>query len=529
MDTEGKDAPRRDMNRTRQLPDAYLIIFGVIVLAAIATWLVPAGLFDLREVQVERGGVVETRRVLDPATFRYSGVADDGPAKVTVSLFSGEAHLGQERIHRFPADAQGDIGLFNYAFEGITSGSKYGAAVGVIAFILVIGGAFGIIMHTGAVELGILALIRLLQGYDVLLVPVLFVVFSLGGAVFGMSEEAIAFAMLVTPLMVRMGFDSITAVLVTYVATQVGFATSWMNPFNIGVAQGLAGIPVLSGAGFRIWMWCAFTLLATVWVTVYSLRVRRDPSCSLVHASDAAFREAEDREAGIAGGGTFSLGHAVVLLVLCLGIVWIIFGVVTYQYYIPEIATQFFIIGIACGLVGVIFRLNGMGLNDIPQSFRKGAGDLLGAALIVGMAKGIILILGGDDPTAPSVLNTLLHATGQWIEPLPGQVSAVAMFFFQSLLNFFVPSGSGEAALTVPLMAPLAEIAGLTRQVAVLTFQLGDGLTNIIIPTSASLMGTLAVARIDFGVWLRFVWRIQLALVALAVAFILLAVSVGLQ
>jgi uncharacterized ion transporter superfamily protein YfcC len=512
-----------------RMPDAYLIIFGVIVLAAASTYLIPAGFFEMRQISVERGTEVTQRTVIDPDSFRYAVDEDGRPLKVTVSLFSGEAHLGQERIHRFPADARGEIGLFNYAFEGITAGDKYGAAVGVIAFILVIGGAFGIILRTGAVEVGILKVIRLTQGYDLLLVPALFLVFSLGGAIFGMSEEAIAFAMLVTPLMVRLGYDSITAVLVTYVATQVGFATSWMNPFNIGVAQGLAGIPVLSGAGFRIGMWLTFTALVMGWVVVYAVRVRRDPRRSLVHQSDATFREHDG--AAVRSGGSdepaFTRGHAVVLTVLGLGIVWVIHGVVAYQYYIPEIATQFFIMGVLCGLAGVLFRLNGMGLNDIPVAFRKGAGELLGAALIVGMAKGIILVLGGDDPTRPSVLNTLLHVAGNAIEPLPGQVSAMAMYLFQSTLNFFIPSGSGQAALTVPLMAPLADIAGLTRQIAVLAFQLGDGLTNIVIPTSAALMGTLAVARIDFVVWLRFVWKLQLALIALALLFMVVAVSTG--
>lgn len=529
MEENGPIVSKAPGGWVRRMPDAYLIIFAVVVLAALSTYVIPAGHFDLHEVAVSGGEEGATRTVIDPESFRLSRDADGRMEKVTVSLFSGEAHQGETRIHRFPSDARGEIGLFNYAFEGIASGSKYGAAVGVIAFILVIGGAFGILLRTGAVELGILHVIRLTAGYDLLLVPALFLVFSLGGAIFGMSEEAIAFAMLVTPLMIRLGYDSLTAVLVTYVATQVGFATSWMNPFNIGVAQGLAGIPVLSGAGFRLVMWSVFTAGVLVWVTLYARRVRRHPHRSLTLLTDAAFRDQSVSPGETVPMKAFRLGHALVLLVLGLGILWVIYGVVAYQYYIPEIATQFFIMGVLSGLIGVIFRLNGMVLNDIPEAFRKGASDLLGAALIVGMAKGIILMLGGDDPTQPSVLNTLLFTAGQWIEPLPGQVSALAMFIFQSGLNFFVPSGSGQAALTVPLMAPLADIAGLSRQIAVLTFQLGDGLTNIIIPTSASLMGTLAVARVDFIVWLRFIWKLQFLLICLAMGFIVVAVSIGLR
>jgi len=515
-----------------EMPDAYVIIFLVIAAAAAATYVIPAGFFATKAVSYEQDGEVHTRQVIDPDTFRYARDAEGNPAKVNVSLFSGEAHQGTTRIHRFPADANAEIGFFNYAFEGMTSGSKYGAAVGVMAFILVIGGAFGIISRTGAIEVGILNVIHHTQGRDLLLIPALFLIFSLGGAVFGMGEEAIAFAVIVTPLMVRLGYDSITAVMVTYGATQIGFATSWMNPFSISVAQGLAEVPVLSGAGFRMVMWAVFTTVICLYVIRYALKIKKDPSKSLAHRSDEVFRQAaSDSEATDAStpAERFSLGQGMVLAVVTLGLIWIIYGVTVYQYFIPEIATQFFIIGVAAGVVGAAFKLRGMRVNDIAVAFRQGASDLLGAAMIVGMAKGIVLILGGDDSTEPSVLNTVLYQVSHAIEPLPAQLSAVGMFAFQSGLNFFIPSGSGQAALTVPLMAPLADLAGLSRQVAVLAFQLGDGFTNLIIPTSASLMGTLAVARLDYVTWFRFFWKIQLLLFGGAILAILLAVTIGYQ
>lgn len=514
--------------RSMEMPDAYIIIFFVIAVAAIATYLIPAGYFQLKEVAYQDDGTEKTRSVIDPDSFQYALDAEGNPTKVNVSLFSGEAHLGATRIHRFPSDANSDIGFFNYAFEGLTSGSKYGAAVGVVAFILVIGGAFGIISRTGAIESGILAVIQRTKGQELAIIPILFLIFSLGGAIFGMSEEAIAFAMIVTPLLVGMGYDSITAVLVTYGATQIGFATSWMNPFNISVAQGLAEVEALSGAGFRIVMWLVFTIGCTIFVMLYALRIRKNPQSSRSYESDAYFRnQANSKTLETDTHESFSLGQALVLATVGLGVIWIIFGVTVYQYYIPEIATQFFIIGVISGIIGVAFHLRGMGLNDIARSFRKGASELLGAAMIVGMAKGIVLILGGDDSAEPSVLNTLLHEAGQWIAPLPSQLSAIGMLFFQSVLNFFIPSGSGQAALTVPLMAPLADIAGLSRQISVLAFQLGDGLTNLIIPTSASLMGTLAVARLDYVTWFRFFLKVQVALVAAATLFMVVAVSIG--
>ena len=512
------------------MPDAYVIIFLVIAAAALATYVIPAGYFATKEMAYEQDGEVRTRQVIDPDTFQYARDAAGQPAKLNVSLFSGEAHQGAERIHHFPSDAKADIGFFNYAFEGMTSGSKYGAAVGVMAFILVIGGAFGIVSRTGAIEVGILNVIHRTRGRDLLLIPVLFLIFSLGGAVFGMGEEAIAFAVIVTPLMVKLGYDSITAVMITYGATQIGFATSWMNPFSISVAQGLAEVPVLSGAGFRMVMWTVFTTATCLYVLRYARRVKRDPTRSLAHASDHVFREqAEPDRHAAAPGERFSLGHGIVLGVVTLGLVWVIHGVTVHQYYIPEIATQFFIMGVVAGLVGAGLGLRGMRINDIAVSFRQGASDLLGAAMIVGMAKGIVLILGGDDSTAPSVLNTVLYQVSHAIEPLPAQLSALGMLAFQSGLNFFIPSGSGQAALTVPLMAPLADLAGLSRQVAVLAFQLGDGFTNLIIPTSASLMGTLAVARLDYVTWFRFFWKVQLLLLMGATAAILIAVSMGYQ
>ncbi|MEM9158984.1 MAG: putative basic amino acid antiporter YfcC [Verrucomicrobiota bacterium] len=514
--------------RSMEMPDAYIIIFFVIAAAAIATYLIPAGYFQLKEVAYQENGVEKTRTVIDPDTFQYATDDEGNPSKVNVSLFSGEAHMGATRIHRFPSDANSDIGFFNYAFEGMTSGSKYGAAVGVIAFILVIGGAFGIISRTGAIENGILAVIEKTKGRELAIIPILFLIFSLGGAIFGMSEEAIAFAMIVTPLLVGLGYDSITAVMVTYGATQIGFATSWMNPFNISVAQGLAEVEVLSGAGFRISMWLVYTIGCTLFVVIYALRIKKNPERSLSYHTDAYFRENKHSETNTPKQQeSFNLGQALVLIAVALGVVWIIMGVTLYQYYIPEIATQFFIIGVLSGIIGVAFHLRGMRLNDIARSFRNGASELLGAAMIVGMAKGIVLILGGDDSTEPSVLNTLLYQAGQWIAPLPSQLSAIGMLFFQSVLNFFIPSGSGQAALTVPLMAPLADIAGLSRQIAVLAFQLGDGLTNLIIPTSASLMGTLAVARIDYIVWFRFFLKVQIVLVITATLFMALAVAIG--
>jgi uncharacterized ion transporter superfamily protein YfcC len=491
-------------------PDTFVIIFFVVVFAALLTYLVPVGQFETHQVTyTDQFENTRTREVLIPDSFELLRDSDGERVRRGVPLFA-------------PSDR---VGLLNYVFEGLASGDKFGAAVGVVMFILVIGGAFGIVLRTGAIEAGIIATIKKTSGAEFLIVPVMFVLFSLGGAVFGMGEEAIAFAMILVPLVIALGYDSITGVLITYAATQVGFATSWMNPFSVAIAQGIAGVPVLSGAPFRISMWIFFTLLGTAFAMVYAARVKKEPSRSPVYAPDDPFQH-EFRDVA-ALDIRFSMGHRLVLLTLLLTIVWVVWGVVWHEYYIPEIATQFFIMGLVAGIIGVLFRLKDMTVRDIAVSFRSGARDLLEPALIVGMAKGIVLVLGGDDPTMPSVLNTILYGAGQMIGDLPATLAAWFMFVFQSVFNFFVVSGSGQAALTMPLMAPLADIAGITRQVAVLAFQLGDGFTNIIVPTSGALVGTLGVAHVDWARWARFILKFMLVLFVGGSLFVVAAVMIG--
>jgi len=507
---KGKDqGAEKKLKKQWQMPDTYVIIFVVVLLAALMTYLVPLGQFDMREVTYVQDGAEKSRSVLDPDTFQL--------------VMTEQGETVREGIRLF--EPFGGVGVLNYAFEGLVTGSKWGTAVGIIAFILVIGGAFGIILKTGAVENGILAMIKRTKGRESLAIPLIFFLFSLGGAVFGMGEEAIPFAMILVPLMIAMGYDAVTGICITYVATQIGFATSWMNPFSLAVAQGVSGLPVLSGAGFRIGLWVFFTALGIGYTYAYAQRIRKDPTRSVSYESDAYYRE--DFEGRQHIESKFGTGDALVLLTILLGVVWVVWGVMQHEYYIPEIATQFFVMGLVSGIIGVIFKLNNMTVNDIASSFRDGAKELVGAALVVGMAQGIILVLGGTDPTKGTVLNTILHTMGSAVGHLPPVISAWMMYVFQSVFNFFVVSGSGQAALVMPLMAPLADIVGVTRQVAVLAFQLGDGFTNLIVPTSGCLMGVLGVAKLDWSKWVKFQIKFQAILFVLASAAMVLAVMLG--
>ena len=269
-------------------------------------------------------------------------------------------------------------------YNGIVNSS----AIEIIAFLMVAGGAFGIMIRTDAIESGLIGLIRKAEGAEKLLIPVLFVLFSLGGAVFGMGEEALPFTMILCPLFVAVGYDSVIAVLVTYVATQIGFGSSWMNPFSVGIA----GIDVFSGAGFRMVMWVVFTALGCGMTMFYASKIKKTPTISIAYKTDSYFRE-QNEKTGIDEGHSFGLGHILVLLTLAATVVWVVWGVMTQGYYMPEIATQFFIMGIVSGVIGVIFKLNNMKLNDIAISFKDGAKDLIGAALVVAMAQGIMQVL----------------------------------------------------------------------------------------------------------------------------------------
>ena len=472
----------------RRMPDTYLVIAGVALFVFALSYLLTPGVFSMTET-LRGGNVIQ---IVDPDSFKY---ADD----------SGGAPL-------FSVD--GRPGLFNAVYEGLTSGDRMGGAVGIMAFILLVGGAFGVVLKTGAVTR---ALERLIAGgarQGPLLLVGLFAAFSLGGAIFGMSEETIPFVLMLVPVMQRLGYDNITALLVCYGATQIGFATSWMNPFSVAIAQGIADVALMSGMPLRLGLWTTFTLVGIGFTLRYAANVRDEHAAARHHAELTKTRP-------------LSAGDLLVLLAIAATVAWIVWGVVAQGYYLPEIATQFVILGVAAGVIGCLFRLDGMDANGAMAAFRSGAMDLLPAALVVGFARGIVYLMGGDDPTTPSLLNTLLHHGSESLGDLPGWFAAWGMYVGQSVFNLFVTSGSGQAALTMPLMAPLADLIGVTRQVAVLAFQLGDGLTNLLVPTSAALMGCLGAARVEWLRWVRVMLPFFGVLAVLASGFVIAASLAG--
>lgn len=444
--------------------------------------------------------------------FVPAGVFAPGQPMSLASFQPGESALGLT-LFSSSADTRGLLNLF---FDGFTSGSRNGAAIGVIAFVLTVGGAFGLIQASGAIDNGLKRLVARFGDHPRLLLAVLFVAFSTGGAVFGMGEETIAFLALLLPLIRRLGYPPEVGVMVTYMASQIGFGTSWMNPFSVAVAQGIAGLPLLSGAPFRMGMWAAFTAVGLAFVLRYATAHRRTPETTGTVEGPAGLEGA--------GGRLGWVDHAVLWATLAT-VAWIVWGVTVAGYYIAEIATQFFALGLFAGIVAVLGGR--VSANGAAQAFTEGVRSLVPVVLVIAVAKGMLGILGGSDPHAPSVLNTALHAMGSAIAGTPELIAAWGMLAAQSAFNFFVSSGSAQATITMPLMAGLGELVGVSRQVSVLCFQLGDGLTNLVMPTSAAMMGAIGVAGLGWVAWVRIVFRFVLLLMALSAITVALAVGIG--
>ena len=567
---------KKDLTKLKT-PHTYAIIFFVVLFCWILTFLIPAGKFSTHTIEyTDANGETASRTVLMADTFRYSyrlntdfvadalveisqdpalmeeldvdpealsalmqtdssawtqedldavGISDDE----MYSLYGEAFYDTSRKLHKvanvWGTEDFGGFGFLNYVFEGLVSGDRSGSAVGICALILVVGGAFGIIMKTGAIDAGIYAFIKKTRGLERLALPLLFLLFSLGGATFGMAEECIPFAMIMVPFVIALGYDSIVAVTVTYVASQVGNAVSWMSPFSVAVAQGIAGVPVLSGATFRLVMWVVVTLASAGFMMAYAERIRKNPQKSVVYAEDSHFRSRmnsvseEEKE--------FTLGHKLILLEMLAVLIWIIWGVTQRGFYIPEIASQFFVMGFAAGVTAIIFHLNGMTINGMASAFQGGVSDLAGTAVVVGMAKGILLVLGGSEADVPSTLNTVLYGIGTLLNGVPPFIGAWAMYIFQSLFNLVVTSNSGQAALTMPIMAPLSDLVGVPRQIAVLAYQLGAGFVDAFTPVSASLIGVLGVAGIEWGKWAKFQIKMQAFFFLMGTIIIAVAVAIN--
>ncbi len=535
----------------KKVPHTYVIVFGIIVIAAVLTWIIPPGQYTEQTYEVD--GEEHTQMV-----FYY------------------ESNL--------PAEYQQEDGgrpqtwqVFSALFKGFVKQSN------IIIFILMIGGAFWIMNQSKAIDVGILSFLkftRLLERYplmqrlgvDNIIIVMVMLMFSLFGAIFGMSEETIAFAIILIPLAISMGYDSLVGVAMVYIAAHLGFAGAILNPFTIGIAQGLADIPLFSGIEYRMFCWVVINLVGITFVLRYAAKIRRNPTSSLMWEEDHYWRKREGKDLenltyytpkmawvvyflilitlGIfaflhpvtvmqIGNSQFStpiipilavlfvfLGiitlrksvHFFILVLLLYTILFLIVGVMGYGWYVMEIATLFLAMGIASGMA-----IN-KSADEIAVSFLDGVKDITSAAIIVGLAGGIIVILE-DGGIIDSILYGLSKGMGNF-----GDVASVSvMYVIQTIINIVIPSGSAKAAITMPIMAPFSDLIGISRQATVMAFQFGDGFTNMITPTSGVLIAVLGVARIPYDKWVRWIWPLILAIIFLGFLLLIPTVTMDLN
>jgi len=400
-----------------------------------------------------------------------------------------------------PSNPQGISDFLIAPIKGFISASQ------IVGFVFLVGGAFGIINRSGAINEGLKSLIRSTGNSRMskkIIIPVVMTLFSLAGATFGMSEEVMVFILITIPMALVLGYDSLVGVAIPFIGAGVGFAGAFSNPFTIGVAQEIAGIQLFSGWTYRLVVWALLTTIAIIYVMVYAGKISTQKKISPVLSIDQTRESIQGNQEG-----HFTIRHKIILALLFSGIVFLVVGVSIWDWYINQISGLFIALGI---LTAFIARIRSKSAVD---AFLSGARDMMIAAMVIALTRGILIIA-----TEGKIIDTVLHVFSGLAEGLPSGLSVQIMFFFQGFINFFVPSGSGQAALTMPIMSPLGDLLGISRQTAVLAFQLGDGLFNLIIPTSGVTMGILGIAKIPFSTWLR--WMIPLMLFLVLSAMVLL-------
>lgn len=440
-----------------------------MAMALIATWIIPSGSFSTQQNELGRDVVI-------PGTFETEPQKEYLPV---TSLFTV--------VPRAFGDAQG-----------------------IIFFVLIIGGALAVVRESGAID----ALLgKTLTTFGDRPMPLLFfmmLAFSAASATLGMAEEYIPFAIILVSLCIALKMDSVTAIGTMVVGYGIGYGIAVINPFTLLIAQDVAGLPPTSGMWFRLIIAVPIFAIGFHHVWKYASRVRRNPETSLVYdvPSDVDY-EATSYPA-------INNRHKAVLAVTLLTLIVLVVGIAKYGWYLTELGAMFLTLAVIGGV------LSGIGINQTAKTFSKGAAELTGTALLIGFARSIALLMEDGE-----ILHTVVNGLATPLSAAGAEVAAVGMLFIQSTLNFFIPSGSGQALVTMPLMAPIGDLVGVSRQISVLAFQLGDGLMNMIVPTNPVLMGILGLASIPYDKWFKFIAPLMLKLLIACSLALVAAVWLG--
>jgi len=540
----------------KKIPHTFVIITIIILFSAILTWIVPAGIFNYETIEI-------------------GGVARD---------------IVVENSYHTVASSPQSWQVFGSFLSGF---QKQGA---IIAFILIIGGAFYILNSSRSIDIGINSFLRHVRsleknriikylGVNNIVIVLTMILFSLFGAIFGMSEQSLAFVAIVIPLAISMGYDSITGFCMVYGAAHIGFSGAILNPFTIGIAQSIAGLQMFSGIEYRFVCWVLLTVIFISIVLIYAAKVKKDPTKSIMYSADEYWRNRvaqgeialgdDSQISSIAQGKNgklkrnkgawimyFATGAALILysinfpqtkievglssftapfvpIITALYLLSAFIGArKSYQYFIVNLFI-YTIIFLILGVLGYKWYLNeisalflamgvvsgfaaGYGSNRIVDEFIEGCKGMLTPALIVGLAGGIIFILNDGN-----IIDTMLNSMAVGMAKTGKIVSLGSMYVIQTVLNIFIPSASAKAAITMPIMAPFSDVISLSRQATIMAYQFGDGFTNMITPTSAVLIGALGIARIPYEIWVK--WFYKFLIVFMLLGFILLLPTIYMQ
>jgi uncharacterized ion transporter superfamily protein YfcC len=527
----------------KKIPHTYVIVFAIVVLSALLTWIIPGGEFQRHTVNVN--GTARQVIVQDS----YKSIESQGQSWEIFSSF----------------------------FKGFVDKAD------IIMFILVIGGAFWIMNASKSIDIGIYSFLEFTKkleknkmirkiGVNNIILTLIMLIFSIFGATFGMSEETIAFTIIFVPMAIKMGYDSIVGVAICFVAAGLGFAGALLNPFTIGIAQGLSNLPLFSGIEYRLFCWLVINVIGFAFILRYAAKIRKNPKKSLVYTNDEYWQKHHDTDieaieyytpksawftyiillismigfsyyyplstlkignsestftvlpiltALFGLSGFFALRksvHFFILNLLLFTIIYLIVGVMGYGWYIMEIATLFFAMGI---FSGIAFSNTA---NEITQLFLEGARDILSAAMIVGLAGGILIVLKEGH-----IIDSILYYISQSMNDFGKMASVSMMYLIQNIINIIIPSGSAKAALTMPMMSQFSDLIGVSRQASVMAFQFGDGFTNLITPTSGVLIGVLGVAKIPYDKWVKWIGGFMVVLILLGLVLLIPTVTMELN
>ena len=532
------------MSKKSKIPHTFVIVFSIIVIAAVASWFVEGGEFS-RTIKMLPDG--SSKNIILPDSYKI--------------------------VENQPQTWQ----IFSALFEGFV------AKADIIVFILLIGGAFWILNASKAIDVAILSFLKFtkkleknkvirLIGVNNIIMTLIMIIFSFFGSVFGMAEETIAFVIIFVPFAISMGYDSIVGICLCFFAAGLGFAGATLNPFTIGIAQGLSDLPLFSGLEYRIFCWIVITAIGITFVLIYAAKIKKYPSKSVVYEQDQVWRDKVSENVVqikyetplsawiiffillavmsvyafyypsstlnigqskinipvipslavlFAITGFFSLRksvHFFILDIFFFTILYLITGVMGYHWYILEISTLFFVMGISSGIA-----MN-YSANRITELFLAGVKDILSAALVVGLAGGIIIVLQNG-----KVIDPMLHGISNSMKDVGKFGSLGIMYGIQTIINIIITSGSAKAALTMPIMAPFSDLIHVSRQATVMAYQLGDGFTNLISPTSATLVGVLGVAKIPLEKWVKFIWPLIVFMILIGLLLLIPTLTMNLN